>query len=208
MDFWLAGRVHWAACVLHIRRGWEGHFMNMGNLGKVLVVGLSALFLDWVYTHVTELTCEAWDLAFCCIFGGNGILGRLHARMVSRHQIYTSTRTDSTAASRNPRKCAMAGTSEKAPLCSAPRFLSVTRAVTRAGTSLFSPKASMLKIPHTGPWPRPLRPVFERRTHGNGEVGAPCTRVGEEAGCGPEGMVCSLFENINRDPLSCTLALG
>lgn len=127
-------------------------------------------------------------------------LSRLHARTVLGHQIYTSTRADSTAASRNPRKCAMAGTSEKAPLRRAPGFLSVTRAVTRAGTSLFSPKASMLKIPHTGPWPRPLRPVFECRTRENGEIGAPCTRVGEEAGCGPEGLVCSLSRTSTVTP--------
>lgn len=36
-----------------------------------MVVGLSAFFGNWVYTHVTELTCEAWDLAFCCIFQRN-----------------------------------------------------------------------------------------------------------------------------------------
>lgn len=49
LDLRMAVWVHFAACVLHFRRGWDGQFINMGNLGKVMVVGLSAVFGAWMY---------------------------------------------------------------------------------------------------------------------------------------------------------------
>lgn len=73
LDFRLAVWVHCAACLLHFffGRGWQGQFIGMGNLGKVMVAGLSAVFGAWICMHVTEFACEARDLALCCIIQGN-----------------------------------------------------------------------------------------------------------------------------------------
>lgn len=32
-------------------------------------------------THVTELTCETWDLALCCISSRSKVLKPLHTRL-------------------------------------------------------------------------------------------------------------------------------
>lgn len=62
----------------------------------------------------------------------------------------------------------------------------------------FSPKASMLRIPHSGRGPG-RRAASERRTRGMGNSGA-MHAVEGEAGCRPAELACSLFENINSDP--------
>lgn len=56
----------------------------------------------------------------------------------------------------------------------------------------------MLRIPHPGRGPG-RGAAFERRTRGMGNSGA-MHAVEGEAGCRPAGLVCSLFENINRGP--------
>lgn len=79
-------------------------------------------------------------------------------------------------------QCAMAGTSEKAPSAWRPDSQCNACCNTRRH-ELFSLKASMLKIPHTGRGPSRTA-GFERRTRGNGEIGRHARRSGRRPDVG------------------------
>ena len=171
-ELWLSVWVHRAVSVLHFWWWRKRKSINVGTLEKVMVADLPAISGTWVCIHVTAFTCETWNLAFCCISQRNGTLSRLHARTVLRHHIYTSTRTDSSAACENPRDAPWPRP-EKSPPPQRARILGVTRAVTHAGTSCSLPGINAQDPPHR-PWPRPHRPG-SNVARADGRIRSPCT---------------------------------
>lgn len=138
-----------------------------------MVVGYSAVsVLAWVCAHVTGFNCEAWDLAFSHIKQRNEIPSRSYAVIgLEAPNLYVKKNRLQRLPLANPLAVRHGrAPEEKAPLFTAPGFLNVTRAVTRAGTGCSHPRHQCSKSPTPAAVPAAMA-GFERRT-----LGVPCAR--------------------------------